>query len=136
MSFVFVNVNKPKLNIMYMSIAFKMLMNYCCINVHELLLYKCKWTTMYCCINVNERLTYCRCLYYGKCKLTKVYTFKNWMTTRLRSCDMNAIGDAANHGKFASVTNRIHIAWTQTGRQSILIFTFSLTIYVKCNFLT
>ena len=32
---------------------------------------------MYCCINVNERLTYCRCLYYGKCKLTKVYTFVN-----------------------------------------------------------
>jgi len=38
--------------------------------------------------------------------------------------------------KFASVTNRVHIAWTQTGRQSIFIFTFSHTIYVKCKFLT
>jgi len=59
------------------------------------------------------------------------------MTTCLRSCDMNTIGDAANpwsppalHDKFASVTNRVHIAWTQTGRQSILIFIFSHTIYV------
>jgi len=59
------------------------------------------------------------------------------MTTCLRSCDMNAICDVANpwsapvlHGKFASVTNRVHIAWTQTGHQSILIFTFSHTIYV------
>jgi len=39
------------------------------------------------------------------------------MTTCLRSCDMNAIGDAANHGKFASVNNRVTIAWTQTDRQ-------------------
>jgi len=54
----------------------------------------------------------------------------------LRSCDMNAIGDAdAIHGKFASVNNRIHIAWTQTGCQSILILTFFHTIYVKCQFL-
>ena len=47
--------------------------------------------------------------------------FKNWMTTCLRSCDINAISDAANpgpalHGKFASVTNRVHIAWTQKSR--------------------
>jgi len=49
---------------------------------------------------------------------------------------MNAIGDAQElHGTFASVTNRVHIAWTQTGRQSILIFTISHTIYVKCKFL-
>jgi len=53
------------------------------------------------------------------------------MMTCLRSCDMNAISDAANpwsppalQGKFASVYNRVHIVWTQTGRQSILIFTF------------
>jgi len=60
------------------------------------------------------------------------------MTTCLRSCDMNANGDAANHqiaanalhGKFASVNNRVHIAWTKTGCQSIFIFTFSHTIYV------
>jgi len=51
------------------------------------------------------------------------------MTTCLRSYDMNAIGDAL-HGKFASVTNRVHITWAQTGRHSILIFTFSHTIYV------
>jgi len=36
---------------------------------------------------------------------------------------MNAIGDAANRGKCASVNNCVHIAWTQTDRQSILIFT-------------
>ena len=66
---------------------------------------------------------------------------KNWMTTCLRSCELNASGDAANplsalalHDKFASVTNRVHITWTQTGRHSILIFTFSPTIYVKCKF--
>ena len=71
------------------------------------------------------------------------YFVKNWMTTWLRSCDTNASGDAANpwsaqslHGKFASVTNRFHIAWTQTGRQSILMFTFCRTINVKCKFLT
>jgi len=59
------------------------------------------------------------------------------MTTCLRSCSMNAVGDAAKlwstpalHGKFSSVNNRVHIAWTQTGRQSILIFTFYHTIYV------
>ena len=44
---------------------------------------------------------------------------------------MNAIGDApALHGQFASVNNRVYIALTQTGRQSILIFTFSHNIYV------
>jgi len=33
------------------------------------------------------------------------------MTTCLRSCDMNAIGDAlALHGYFASVINRVYIA--------------------------
>jgi len=36
------------------------------------------------------------------------------MTTRLRLCNMNAIGEAANppalHGKLACVTNRVHIA--------------------------
>jgi len=33
------------------------------------------------------------------------------MTTCLRSCDMNTIGDAsALHGKFVSVTNCVHIA--------------------------
>jgi len=33
------------------------------------------------------------------------------MTTCLRSCDMNAIGDAlALLGKFANVNNRVHIA--------------------------
>jgi len=45
------------------------------------------------------------------------------MTTCLHR--MNAIGDAAN----------LWSAWTQTGRQSILILTFSHTIYVKCKFL-
>jgi len=30
----------------------------------------------------------------------------------------------ALHGK-NGVTNRVHIAWTQTGHQSILVFTFS-----------
>jgi len=51
---------------------------------------------------------------------------------------MSAIGDAANNalrGKFTSVTNRVHTEWTQTGRQSILIFTVSHTIYEKCKFL-
>ena len=39
--------------------------------------------------------------------------FNNWMTTCLRSCDMNAIGDAAYlwsspalHGNFASVDSK------------------------------
>jgi len=38
------------------------------------------------------------------------------------SCDMNAIGDAALHDKFASITNCVHIAWTQTGRQSVKLY--------------
>ena len=54
----------------------------------------------------------------------------------MRSCDMNVFGDLATPiGKFASVNNRGHIAWTQKGLQSILIFTFYHTIYVKCKFL-
>jgi len=61
--------------------------------------------------------------YNRKRKIKCGLLFKNWMTTRLRSW-------------ICRDTNRVHIAWTQTGRQSILIFTFLNTIYVKCKFLT
>jgi len=35
---------------------------------------------------------------------------------------MNAIDDTALYDKFASVTNYVHIAWTQTGRQSVQLY--------------
>jgi len=37
----------------------------------------------------------------------------------LRSCDIKAIGDACKF-TICRVTNRVNIAWTQTGRLSIL----------------
>jgi len=47
--------------------------------------------------------------------------YDNVEFTCLRSCDMNAIDDACKLTmKRCRVTNRVHIAWTQTGRPSIL----------------
>jgi len=59
-----------------------------------------------------------------------------WFCQKSTLVHLRIEGRPALHSKFASLTNRVHIARTQTGHQSILIFTFSHTIYVKCKFLT